>query len=98
MRELIDFVQDDDKLREERKKAKKNKDKYIGLSSEAMGYKGAGNVQFNQLLTNYNSGYFYKLGPEKWDDVPRWKKDSNNEFSDKKSSSTLGFEESPNNR
>lgn len=35
---------------------------------------------------------------EKWDEVPRWKKDSNNEFSDKKSSSTLGFEESPNNR
>lgn len=42
VRELIDFVQDDDKLREERKKAKKNKDKYIGLSSEAMGYKGSG--------------------------------------------------------
>uniref|UniRef100_A0A2S2PAH6 Clathrin interactor 1 n=1 Tax=Schizaphis graminum TaxID=13262 RepID=A0A2S2PAH6_SCHGA len=78
VRELIDFVQDDDKLREERKKAKKNKDKYIGLSSEAMGYKGS--------------------GIEKWDDAPRWKKDSNNEFSDKKSSSTLGFEESPNNR
>jgi len=47
VRELIDFVQDDDKLREERKKAKKNKDKYIGLSSEAMGYKGAGNVIFD---------------------------------------------------
>ncbi|KAE9523420.1 hypothetical protein AGLY_015972 [Aphis glycines] len=76
VRELIDFVQDDDKLREERKKAKKNKDKYIGLSSEAMGYKGA--------------------GIEKWDEAPRWKKDGN-EFSDKKSSSTLGFEESPNN-
>lgn len=42
VRELIEFVQDDDKLREERKKAKKNKDKYIGLSSEAMGYKGSG--------------------------------------------------------
>ncbi|XP_058454350.1 telomere length regulation protein TEL2 homolog [Malaya genurostris] len=37
VRELIDFIQDDDKLREERKKAKKNKDKYIGMSSEAMG-------------------------------------------------------------
>lgn len=37
VRELIDFIQDDDKLREERKKAKKNKDKYVGLSSEAMG-------------------------------------------------------------
>ncbi|OWR51453.1 hypothetical protein KGM_200545 [Danaus plexippus plexippus] len=29
VRELIDFIQDDDKLRDERKKAKKNKDKYI---------------------------------------------------------------------
>lgn len=37
VRELIDFIQDDDKLRDERKKAKKNKDKYIGMSSEAMG-------------------------------------------------------------
>uniref|UniRef100_A0A182JZQ3 ENTH domain-containing protein n=1 Tax=Anopheles christyi TaxID=43041 RepID=A0A182JZQ3_9DIPT len=37
VRELIDFIQDDDRLREERKKAKKNKDKYIGMSSEAMG-------------------------------------------------------------
>lgn len=34
---MIDFIQDDDKLREERKKAKKNKDKYIGMSSDAMG-------------------------------------------------------------
>lgn len=58
VRELIDFVQDDDKLREERKKAKKNKDKYIGLSSEAMGYKGAGNLLFNQSLPNFNSDYF----------------------------------------
>ncbi|XP_058057660.1 uncharacterized protein LOC131208790 [Anopheles bellator] len=45
VRELIDFIQDDDRLREERKKAKKNKDKYIGMSSEAMGgmrYGGGG--------------------------------------------------------
>ncbi|XP_063389282.1 clathrin interactor 1-like isoform X2 [Cydia fagiglandana] len=44
VRELIDFIQDDDKLREERKKAKKNKDKYIGMSSEAgaMGMRGSG--------------------------------------------------------
>ncbi|KAF6209130.1 hypothetical protein GE061_014874 [Apolygus lucorum] len=42
VKELIDFIQDDDKLREERKKAKKNKDKYIGLSSDAMGLKGIG--------------------------------------------------------
>jgi clathrin interactor 1 len=40
VRELIDFIQDDDRLREERKKAKKNKDKYIGMSSDAMGMGG----------------------------------------------------------
>ncbi|KOB73121.1 Liquid facets-Related [Operophtera brumata] len=33
-RDLIDFIQDDEKLRDERKKAKKNKDKYIGAISE----------------------------------------------------------------
>lgn len=42
MRELIDFIQDDERLREERKKAKKNKDKYIGMSSEAVGVRGIG--------------------------------------------------------
>ncbi|XP_055588045.1 clathrin interactor 1 isoform X2 [Uranotaenia lowii] len=40
VRELMEFIQDDDKLREERKKAKKNKDKYVGMSSEAMGMGG----------------------------------------------------------
>jgi hypothetical protein len=34
VKELIEFIQDDDRLREERKKAKKNKDKYIGMSSD----------------------------------------------------------------
>ena len=34
---LIDFIQDDDKLREERKKAKKTKDKFIGVASDQMG-------------------------------------------------------------
>ena len=32
---MIDFVQDDEKLRDERKKAKKNKDKYVGMSSSS---------------------------------------------------------------
>lgn len=41
VRELIDFIQDDEKLREERKKAKKNKDKYVGMSSDATGYRGS---------------------------------------------------------
>ncbi|XP_022069724.1 clathrin interactor 1a [Acanthochromis polyacanthus] len=40
VKELVEFVQDDDRLREERKKAKKNKDKYIGVSSDSMGFRG----------------------------------------------------------
>lgn len=49
-RELIDFIQDDDKLRDERKKAKKNKDKYIGMSSDAMGMRyGGGSNSFDDF-------------------------------------------------
>jgi len=36
VKEMLEFVQDDDRLREERKKAKKNRDKYIGVSSDSM--------------------------------------------------------------
>ena len=46
VKEMVDFIQDDDKLREERKKAKKNKDKYVGMSNDTMGmgmgYRGGG--------------------------------------------------------
>ena len=41
-KDLIDFIQDDNRLRDERKKAKKNKDKYVGVSSESMGFRGSG--------------------------------------------------------
>lgn len=44
VKELIEFIQDDDRLREERKKAKKNKDKYIGMSSDMV------NVKMGTLL------------------------------------------------
>ena len=37
MKELLEFIQDDERLREERKKAKKTKDKFVGLSSEFQG-------------------------------------------------------------
>jgi len=39
--DMLEFVQDDDRLRDERKKAKKNKDKYVGMSSESMGFKSS---------------------------------------------------------
>ncbi|XP_034034006.1 clathrin interactor 1-like [Thalassophryne amazonica] len=41
VKEMVEFIQDDDRLREERKKAKKNKDKYIGVSSDSMGGGGS---------------------------------------------------------
>ncbi|XP_021357829.1 clathrin interactor 1-like isoform X3 [Mizuhopecten yessoensis] len=34
IQELLDFIQNDEKLRDERKKAKKNKDKYVGVAGE----------------------------------------------------------------
>ncbi|CAG5992236.1 clathrin interactor 1a [Menidia menidia] len=39
VKELVEFVQDDERLRKERKKAKENKDKYIGVPSDSMGYR-----------------------------------------------------------
>ena len=34
-KEIVEFLQDDDRLRDERKKAKANRDKYIGVSSDS---------------------------------------------------------------
>ena len=33
MKDLVELVQDDDRLKQERKRAKKNRDKYKGVSS-----------------------------------------------------------------
>lgn len=56
VKEMVEFIQDDDRLREERKKAKKNKDKYIGVSSDSMG--GGGNSFKNST----------ELDRSKWDE------------------------------
>ena len=34
VKDIIGLIQDYDRLREERKRAKKNRDKYVGMSSE----------------------------------------------------------------
>uniref|UniRef100_A0A8D3A9R1 Clathrin interactor 1a n=1 Tax=Scophthalmus maximus TaxID=52904 RepID=A0A8D3A9R1_SCOMX len=57
VKEMVEFVQDDDRLREERKKAKKNKDKYIGVSSDSMGYRTYSGDKYD---SNESQG--------KWDD------------------------------
>ncbi|KAJ4929926.1 hypothetical protein JOQ06_018943 [Pogonophryne albipinna] len=65
VKEMVEFVQDDDRLREERKKAKKNKDKYIGVSCDSMGGGGAvvlsGGV--GGIIKNSN-----ELDRSKWDE------------------------------
>lgn len=66
VRELIDFIQDDDKLRDERKKAKKNKDKYIGMSSDAMGMR----------MSSSGGGY------NDWDSSAKDKYDRKNSYED----------------
>lgn len=37
VKEMLEYIQDDDKVREERKKAKKNKEKFVGVSSDFHG-------------------------------------------------------------
>uniref|UniRef100_A0A8C7ZNH4 Clathrin interactor 1a n=1 Tax=Oryzias sinensis TaxID=183150 RepID=A0A8C7ZNH4_9TELE len=68
VKEMVDFIQDDDRLREERKKAKKNKDKYIGVSSDSMGYRAG-----DRYDSSDNKG--------RWDDD--WEKKGPFPFSEK---------------
>uniref|UniRef100_A0A3P9LVI5 Clathrin interactor 1a n=1 Tax=Oryzias latipes TaxID=8090 RepID=A0A3P9LVI5_ORYLA len=70
VKEMVDFIQDDDRLREERKKAKKNKDKYIGVSSDSMGYRGYSGDRYD---SSDNRG--------RWDDD--WEKKGPFPFSEK---------------
>ncbi|KYQ55969.1 Clathrin interactor 1 [Trachymyrmex zeteki] len=75
VKELIDFIQDDDKLREERKKAKKNKDKYVGLSSEAMGMRfGGGDRWMDNPKWNKSGAETYN----DWDNRGKGFEDANN--------------------
>lgn len=62
VKELIDFIQDDDRLREERKKAKKNKDKYIGMSSDTIG------MRFGSSRETWDDRSYNKEGYGEWDD------------------------------
>ncbi|XP_030750296.1 clathrin interactor 1 isoform X2 [Sitophilus oryzae] len=63
VKDLIDFIQDDDRLREERKKAKKNKDKYIGMSSDMMGMRFGGSEKWDERPYTRN-----EFADQEWDD------------------------------
>ncbi|XP_049880514.1 telomere length regulation protein TEL2 homolog [Pectinophora gossypiella] len=87
VRELIEFIQDDEKLREERKKAKKNKDKYIGMSSEAavMGMGGtrsgsAGWGEYSDRSSNWDEP------KERNDDDEYTREDSDDDYGHRKPS------------
>ena len=79
--DMIEFIQDDDRLRDERKKAKKNKDKYVGMSSDAMGFRGSGSSGFDSgwkenwpsssSSSGRRSGGFRDNSPEMDDDPYR---------------------------
>lgn len=58
VKEMVEFVQDDDRLREERKKAKKNKDKYIGVSSDSMGGFKQSNCKWSNVASRQVSQIF----------------------------------------
>ena len=55
---MIEFIQDDDRLRDERKKAKKNKDKYVGFDSDRVGSRSnfssfsSGNNNFSSISSS----------------------------------------------
>lgn len=48
VKELIEFIQDDDRIREERKKAKSNRDKYVGVGSDTSSRYSK--IQFRRIL------------------------------------------------
>ncbi|XP_070960123.1 clathrin interactor 1-like isoform X2 [Oncorhynchus clarkii lewisi] len=80
VKEMVDIIQDDDRLREERKKAKKNKDKYIGVSSDSMG--GGFSRYTSDRYDSSSSGGNEGSSRGKWDED--WKRDQGQfPFSDK---------------
>uniref|UniRef100_T1JG45 Succinate dehydrogenase assembly factor 3, mitochondrial n=1 Tax=Strigamia maritima TaxID=126957 RepID=T1JG45_STRMM len=69
VKDLIEFIQDDERLREERKKAKKMKDKYVGMSSDTLGFK------YNDRYEGGgSSGAVKKLWTDTYDDWDQEKK------------------------
>lgn len=52
VKQLIEFIQDDDILRDERKKAKKNRDKYIGVASDGSTSSKNSGLKFNNSFSD----------------------------------------------
>lgn len=52
VKQLIEFIQDDDALREERKKAKKNRDKFVGVASDGSTFGQGPMRSFNESFSD----------------------------------------------
>ncbi|XP_003748442.1 clathrin interactor 1 [Galendromus occidentalis] len=81
VKDLIEMIMDDDRLRNERKKAKKSKDKYIGLSGESMGFASRRDADFSDFPSERRNQRRGSFG------------DSNDEDSDRENK--RGFRDSP---
>ncbi|XP_061171565.1 clathrin interactor 1-like isoform X2 [Saccostrea echinata] len=66
-RELVEFIQDDERLREERKKAKKNRDKYIGMSGDSYSSGSRYSDRYDEDPVSSGSRSKYKL-----DEIDDW--------------------------
>lgn len=91
VKQLIEFIQDDDALREERKKAKKNRDKYIGVSSD--GSSSTTGIRFNH---SFNDSLKFEDQPkereeEKESEEKRRARGNGNTGSAKKTTSTAAI-------
>jgi len=79
--DMLEFVQDDDRLRDERKKAKKNKDKYVGMSSDSNSFRGSGGGGSGDWDGGWKS--FDKAGGDKAATSGRWDSKDSDEDEEK---------------
>ena len=73
VKEIVEFIQDDDRLRDERKKAKINRDKYVGVGSDTS------SSRYGQFSIFFFSGFHlthYLLG-DRWNDYEESSSGSN---------------------
>ena len=64
VKDLVELVQDDDRLKQERKRSKKNRDKYKGVSSEDFS-RSYSMIFFLSLIGLFHNGsiYYYYQNP-----------------------------------
>lgn len=73
---MIEFLQDDDRIREERKRAKATRDKYVGMSHEAPSYRSRSFRRGKKLffVTNF---WFLGDDDERMETINRSKTEDN---------------------